>query len=39
MNVYECVIMEKLVYPKRITEKTCKSLACAGRALGGRIKA
>ena len=34
MNIYECGIMEKLVYPNTIREKACKSMA-----LRGRIKA
>ena len=38
MNVYECGIMDKLVYPNRITSKAYKSLAYGGRSLGGRIQ-
>ena len=29
MNISEYVRMEKLVYPNRITEKTCKALTYA----------
>ena len=39
MNIYEFGIMDKLVYHNTIIEKTCKSLACGGRALRGLIRA
>ena len=39
MNIYECGIMDKIVYTNTITEKACKSLAYSRRALGGRIRA
>ena len=37
MNMYECGIMDKLVYPNTITEKEFKSLDYGGWAIGGRI--
>ena len=39
MNIYECGIMDKLVYPNTTTEKACKFLASGSRALRGRIRA
>ena len=39
MNIYECGIIDKLVYPNTITDKAYKPVAYGGQALGGRIRA
>ena len=39
MNIYECGIMDKLVYYNRTKEKVYKLLASGSRALRGRIRA
>ena len=39
MNIYECGIMDKLVYLNTITDQARKSLTYGGQELGGRIPA
>ena len=39
MNIYECGIMDKLVYSNTTKEKAYKFLACGSWALRGRIRA
>ena len=39
MNIYECGIMDKLVYLNTITDQARKSLTYGGQELGGYIKA
>ena len=39
MNIYECGIMDKLVYSNTTKEKAYTFLACGSWALRGRIRA